>query len=285
MFSILLPFALSASIIVGPERPISPPVLEAATGNQKQPAIASDGKGWLAAWLNGQFDYSVPNVLATRIDSDENVLDSAPLVVSNSSDGAVAVAAGTEGFLVVWSQDGVRARLVDGDGNLSPVVTIAARQRPVYSFSVAAAFTSGHFLVAWSDNESIASTQWAALLDARGNIVTSDVRLWNQLAAGIGSVAAGATDFLVSGAFLDTNSSAHPYPREAFAIRVSLNGAVSPPVILSDPADATAYVHAAWSGSEYFVAWSTNRIDTGDSRGARIAPDNSFTRTPSFYAG
>src|SRR5438045_309986 len=117
----LLPLLLAlSSIVVTPERPISPPVLQAASGVQQNPAVASDGHGWLAAWR------SEGEIVAARIDESGTVLDRAPIEI-NGTGSFVAVASGSAGYLVVWSGHGpsVRARLVDRDGRLGPVTTLS----------------------------------------------------------------------------------------------------------------------------------------------------------------
>ncbi|HEX6177517.1 MAG TPA: hypothetical protein VF057_04105, partial [Thermoanaerobaculia bacterium] len=64
--------AIAPAAIVSSEIAVSDPVLQAAPGSQSTPLIASDGRDFLAVWLDERLSYSI---YATRLSRDGDVLD------------------------------------------------------------------------------------------------------------------------------------------------------------------------------------------------------------------
>jgi hypothetical protein len=275
----ILPLLLAlSSLVVTPERPISPPLLQPAAGDQQQPAVASDGDGFLAAWR------SEGQLVAARLDGDGALLDPAPLLLGKNALGdSIAVAGAPDGALVAWSDaTTVQARFVGArDGQLTPAVTLAVAAGQIYD--VNAAYAGGRFLVTWAQNSAGGVLNSGILLDSRGNPVSRTFKVMEGTAA-VSSIAAGASDFLVAG---DLLPNVPLTPRQAFAVRVGTDGSAGAPIIVSDPGVPVfeLSVRAVWTGSDYFVAWSRGLAAVGDTSGARVAADGSVTRTGAFYAG
>ncbi|NOJ92074.1 HYR domain-containing protein [Corallococcus coralloides] len=136
-------------------------VLAASTTHSKQaPAAVFDGTHFMVVW-DDAFDYH-QDIYGTRVrGSDLAVLDASPLLISvvANAEGAPAVAAGTESYLVVWNDTrdrlsfydvyGVRVRASDGvvlDPVAIPIATGAASQS-----IPAVGFAEGQFLVTWTE--------------------------------------------------------------------------------------------------------------------------------------
>jgi len=122
LLAVLLSFPLLA------ETPLGIPQIGPATEDQSGPALASNGDGFLAVWIDNRT--RAPELWAARLDRDGNVLDSRGiLIAAHTPVEPLAIWTGTS-YLVVWnrrqdpalwgariSRDGV---LVDGPRVLAP---------------------------------------------------------------------------------------------------------------------------------------------------------------------
>jgi hypothetical protein len=155
---------------VGPEQAVSEPVLHAAAGDQRAPALASNGEIALVAW-NDQRDRFAERVYATRVDAVGNALDPAGLLLSttayakvggvvwNGTHFAVAVLDVNVWNLVFVAPDGTIAgrRVLDVIGEWADATEGGAGVRMLF-------VTSG-------------DQPTAAVVDGQGNVIARNIRL------------------------------------------------------------------------------------------------------------
>src|SRR6185436_21173086 len=98
-----------------------------ASAEQYLPAIAAGTNGYLVVWLDhrngrsGSFDMYGARVTSSGIVEDP---DGIPIVSADrdsSAAGSPAVAANGNSFFVVWSDNSIYGKRVDGDGTVPEV--------------------------------------------------------------------------------------------------------------------------------------------------------------------
>ncbi|MBM7113002.1 HYR domain-containing protein [Archangium primigenium] len=227
-------------------------------------------------------------ILSARVRlSDGVVLGTSTLSTkAMAAQGDLAVAADESQFLVAWSvtvgtgtrnQDiqGVRFRAASGlilDSSPLLISTAADIQN-----APAIAFTSGHFLVVWSDTRLTTSTGLygsrvrasdGAVLDPSGLLIASSSDKPAEVAVGT-----DGTQFLV--AWQSMVGSLY----ELHARRVTTAGAVvePSPVVLAKSSTSGAYSPAlAFDGTHYLLAWMRRESSDASQNiyGARVRPSD-----------
>ncbi len=239
-----------ANVNVTPERQVVPPRLMPQTSSSPRLNAASDGDGWLVVRAGGGGE------VANRVDGDGNLIDQTPIALGGGYSGP-AVAWGAGAYLAAWSEsNSIRAALIDRDGHRSPVTIVSNKVDSTSVQQVACAFDGSRFLIVWSTYQQLRTSvirgKAAAILDASGNVIATDIAVDNDPASErLFGLAAGNGEFLlvttigtrVFGTTIDDAG------RAVRRVQIGTNGTYPAPVV-------------AFDGSEYLVLW--------DSRGARV---------------
>jgi hypothetical protein len=177
-FALLLAFALPAFgvIVPGAETEITRQVLEPPAFAQFDPAIASDGRGYLAVWADAAEESSA--IHAARVAADGTRIDDRPLVIARmpEHDQTPQVAWDGTRWFVIWASvpNGVFGRFVETDGTMSEAFRITEPADATNHWKVPyLAFNGRLFLVVWEDI--IGSRDVGGAIVDRGGRVTARI--------------------------------------------------------------------------------------------------------------
>jgi hypothetical protein len=234
---------------------------------------------------SARYPLALDPVLSPELGTDTPIVD-----LSTHFPEAPAVAAGSDGFLVVWTElfgeQDVRAARLDGDGMLldpTGITVFTTAQGSNVVDTPRVAFNGTDFLVVWSHGDMLADTRIkAARVASDGSVLDDPAIEVRGLAGSSGtspSVASDGTGWLV--AWQDDRNAATG--DDVYALRIGANGvpldASAMPISLAsgdqtDPAVAS-------NGTDYLVAWSDPR-GGGDSvlYGARLQGDGTLLDGP-----
>lgn len=143
---------------------------------QAQPAVASNGQGYLVLWLEVAMNGKPPlwEVRGTRMSGDGGVLDASPILLSSSPiwRGPLAVTSNGVDYFVAWpsASDIVGAR-VSGEGQVLDPGGIPISTGPGFQSSPAVAHVGDGYLVVWESSSRERST------DVYGRWVSGDGRV------------------------------------------------------------------------------------------------------------
>ncbi|RME54643.1 MAG: PKD domain-containing protein [Deltaproteobacteria bacterium] len=212
-------------------------LISTAAGAQKNPALASNGNGWIAVWEDGRFDPNAPDIYAARITPQGSVADTGGIAISNAA-GAQRnpdVAYGESDYLVVWddsrgaSTDIYGARITPGgqvlDTDAIPLSTAPQDQR-----NPAVAYDGTNYLLVWEDDRNGVSTGYGC--SEATDLLASRVTTGGEILDGTGFVLSAAS------------------------------GAQCEPALAS-------------GGTNWFAVWTDSRNGDPDIYGARITPGGS----------
>lgn len=257
-------FPLLASLLVAsPERPLTPPRIEAAAFAQERGRVATNGTSFFAIWTNWAF--ADTDILGARIDRDGQVLDQTPLVVHGgpSIDRATAIIHADGHYLAVWSgYDHAGGRFIEDDGSMSEPFAIDGVRG---DFDVRVAWNGRRYLV-------VGSNFGAALLEPDGSVVQTMTLLTGERWPEFDVIARGETFYLIA-CETDWNGSpvANGYPASVFALPVSNDGAIGGRITLASATTPVFDVRAARNGNDVVVAWSTTRgVPGGEIRSVHL---------------
>jgi len=185
-------------------------------GDQTQPAVASDGRGYVVAWT----DYSAgPQILAARI-REGRVVDTGIAIASPAT--SPAIASNGDGYAVAWvdrsgtSQD-IRAARLDGetatplDAGLVVNAALGDQSHP----HVAAA--AGDYAVLWFDGVTTGFAERGASLGSADGAVGASFTLQDPVENGLVATSGGAEGVLVA------------YPHDALRARLISSGTSATP--------------------------------------------------------
>jgi hypothetical protein len=141
---VTIALATSASafdITLGPETPLSPPSISAAPYEQHLAGVASNGREFLALWLDRRstvpsspYVYGGVPLYVSRVDRTGRPANPFGLKLKNAADGAALVWTWA-GYMVLWSENGeLDSMLLNDDG-----VPISAPKRLADGYLVGAA--------------------------------------------------------------------------------------------------------------------------------------------------
>lgn len=248
-----------------------------AIDNQHIPAVASGSEDLLVAWCDGRI--GPDDIFGARVNREGVVLDTFGFRISTAANyqREPAVAAGSQDFLIVWSdehigpyQDDIYASRVDAAGRVldplpRPVSTFAGRQ-----FCPAVAAGSCCYLAVWNDERlggvhllGSRISMNGAVLDPEGipiAVVGADQR--NP------AVAFDGENFLV--VWQDCRDGAP----DIYGARVSQNGEVLDGLGFPVAAAANDQQNPAvtFDGVNYLVTWYDRRSGSDDVVAARVTP-------------
>jgi hypothetical protein len=143
---------LATTLHLGPERPIQTPLRDSQPGRQDLSHIAARGDMALVLWDE------TSALRGARVERDGKTIDTTPLLLGQDFFlEHSAVAAGPNGWMVVWSHgDGVIARTVAANGALGEPLTIAVTEdRPI----VHVAFDGQTYLIALEGSTAFAGAR------------------------------------------------------------------------------------------------------------------------------
>ncbi len=245
---------------------------------QTSPAVASDGNGWLAVWVDDRGDAT--DIYGGRISSLGQPLDGDGRAIAQAQNEQDLPAVGFygTGYWVVWSdrRNGFATHDVYGvrvgtNGIPVDLNAVQVGRTSLAPAPVALGCMSGSCLAAFetstqtSGREVLASrlTSAGAAPDATNPLVlTRAANAQTDVA-----VAAGANQFLV--AWTDTRAG----PGDIYAARVSADGALLDATGLALTTNVATQVRpaVAFDGANYLVAWEDYRSGGGDIYGARVS--------------
>jgi len=238
-----------------------------APGNQTAPKVVWNGQQWLCVYKS-EYDpgngYFATQVRAQRVSSQGAVLDADPVVLGADATGLeFAVASDGVGWTVAWAGQSagtsdVRARRVTAAGAvLDPGGVLVHASPYTLVFRLGAAFAGGNYLFTWYESED------------RGrrfgpNLAAVDPTAF-VLPFGNDAVCGNGTHFLAA-----WSRQTPAFTNEVVVQRFT--GGMVPvdpvPLVVSDGASPSpADVRAAWTGSQWLVAWTQA---AWDARVARI---------------
>lgn len=242
-------------------------------------AVVVAGKDqYLAAWTELHLATKKTSVVAARVGRDGALLGDQNLSLGAVDDRDVALAFDGDRYLAVWTHKSGGGSVISGarigaDGKLLDAQPFTLGRANGNAKTPAVAYTTGGYLVAWSDDrDSGASADayrnevYGARISTAGMVVGSNegFRITNQPGTldGSLSVAAAGPTFLVGYTKHDDRGTS------AQALRVSDAGAVldAQPLTFGEKGQAPSI---AANGDEFFVAWN----DAERVAGARVSKD------------
>jgi hypothetical protein len=145
------------------------------------------------------------------------------------------------------------------------------------------AWDGTRFLVAWTEGSLRTK---GVLLDARGTPLVSKLLVENQQTADF-SLAAGNGGFMIFDSFPDFTGTptANGFPSSVRGFRIDDSAGVVGPIPIAAATTPVFSPRAAFDGRDYVVVWSANEGTPGQSRGARVASDDSVIPIAPFYSG
>jgi hypothetical protein len=263
-----------------------------ATGDQKSPAIASDGTSYLVVWEDFRAGVADSDVYGQFVGSDGALLGSAFSISGSQpgNQGAPAVRFAGGEYLVVWQDArseasgsdiyGAHVKPFGGSGVTEPggfpIATALGDQN-----APAVAFGGGHDLVVWQDFRAGERSQiYAARLDgttiedADGFAISADLGFTSAAAP---AVAFDGAKFVVA---WQDHSADYVSTSNIAAAQVDVNGARIVPdggdsgtIWVSPGPVAQVAPSVAWNGTHAFVAWQSTPLAVGshaDVLGARL---------------
>jgi hypothetical protein len=246
-----------------------------APGDQRAPAVASDGSGWLVTWQDSRSGTSL-DVYGARVSASGAVLDSGGIPISTAAADQSRPALDWNGsaYVVAWqdargSDLDVYGTRVNATGAVSDpsgvVISNAFRDQRAPSVTAGGSTT----LIAWEDFRLGSDCDVrAARIAANGSIVDADgfvvTNLPNSQFAP--DAAWDGTNFLV--AWSDWVSAV---TWDIRATRVAPAAAVlDTPLVVSNAANDQTEPSVAWDGTSFVVAWADRRSGSGDVYAGRV---------------
>lgn len=258
-----------------------PANLLVAAGGQR-PVVASDGAGFLVAWVG-----AANELRWSRVDAAGAVLDPGGVARPGSLPaGELALAYDGAGYLVAWSAPvgapgAIRVARVARDGRLLDAAGVVVSSGATDRRNPALAAGPGGALVAWEDLRSGSGlpTVYAARVRTDGSVADPDGRAVSLAAANQvrPSIATDGENFLVAWYARNGAGSRAPGPYAALVGPAGTTLSINPlwPTPGSDVAVDPYAVAAAYSGGRYLVTWAGGRPGS--------APGVSFV-LPRLYA-
>ena len=261
--------------VISAEFGLDTPVQAPAWNNQRLPAVASDGNGYLVVWddyrhlKNATYD-----IYATRVSASGQVLDPGGIRVSGAANNQVVPSVAFDGtrYLVAWYDyrnnttypDIYGARISAAGAVLDPG-GIPISTASSYQYHPSIAVGGGNFMVVWQDyrNGAYANIYGArvsptgAVLDKSGFLVSGATH--HQYTP---DLAFDGTNFLV--VWMDYRKTAGKYTRvDTFGARVSSAGVLldKSGIQISSNGLLQYYPVISYSanGSTYLVVWQEYR--------------------------
>jgi len=252
-----------------------------AVGPQQNPAVASDGKGFLVVWEDQRSGMRW-NVYAARVDSSGHVMDTAGILLRslNGDKRSPAVAYGEGSYLVTWDEyygsRNIVAALVDTAGQVSEGIEVCAATD--VQGSPAVAFGDSIYLVAWNDARNSGRAQvYAARITQSGILLDSGgfPVLLPHDAQKLPSVSYDGTNFLV------TWQEGPVLNNDILAARVAPTGTIldSVAIRVSEYAGDQLHPRTTFADSHHFIIWQDSRNGTPDVYCARVTPTGQVADT------
>jgi hypothetical protein len=258
-------------------------VFGSPAASQIAPAVASNGAGYLATWVEGAASSALA-IKAARLGLDGAILDPAGIVLLQG--GAAGVydcrpSAASDGsrYAIVWRCLGVDSVVVGGaviaaDGSVPASVHPPAAGWPTFSGPPAIAFHGSGYLVAWGEGP---GRMLAARVAAGGSNVDTTPLVLASAGATLDrpSVACGAGTCLVVWEACD-NLSQSPCPgSQVFGARFGAASGVldTKPFPISTHGTRREAPSVAFDGDRFVVTWQDDTSGSLDLVGTWIALD------------
>jgi hypothetical protein len=256
-------FMVDTSMVYGP-----------AAGDQRLPAIASDGSGWLVVWCDWR-DYTLR---AGRLDATGVLLDTGGVVIGNISDHTECQADVTfDGlnYLVVWEtgyeyESDVRAAHISPAGVLLDTFAVSAEQEGQCKPGVASGGDTS--LVVWVDTRDYETNLYAARVISSGGVIDPAgflVAPINESYSSQLSVEYGDGEFLVVWSDYTGDTI---WTQSIFAVRVGVDGALrdTGAIRLNTSGFDAAAPTVAFGDTFFLVAWQESDVSSMNVVGRRV---------------
>ncbi|HVG63768.1 MAG TPA: Ig-like domain-containing protein [Hyalangium sp.] len=251
--------------------------ISAASGNQRNPAVAFDGTNYLIVWEDTRSSL-VGDIFGARVSPSGTVLDADGLQISLrfSAQAHPAVAFDGTNYLVVW-EDGSAARDIYGTrvsraGTVLDPSAIAISTDPNDQASPAIAYDGTNYLVAWTDwrNNSTADI-YGSRVGRTGSVLDP---AGAQLAGGDEAqtdpaLAFDGTNYLLVWSDYQSFPSTNLLARRVRTAGTPLDNS---PFAVSSAEGHQQQASIVYTGTEFLVAWQDGRSGTGtDLYGGRVS--------------
>ncbi|WP_216612480.1 cadherin-like domain-containing protein [Myxococcus xanthus] len=253
---------------VSPQGEVVPESRRVIAGNPQglpaSPAVASNGSGFLVAWVDRQ-EGDARGSYCARLSSAGDVLDTAGLRISSqlptSFDAELRVAGNDVNYLVVWEQaDGIHGVIVPPEGMLGPQRVLSANTSLLRHDTPDVASNGTDFFAVWETwnvtTDFLSSTIQGTRVTGAGTVVDAPSPLLVTAASNTQSapaVATNGTTYLV--VWNDFRGGAS----DIIGARVSLAGELLDPqgiaIAAADFDQRTPSI--ASNGLDYLVLWNT----------------------------
>ena len=255
------------------------PALSLGTGPRWGSSVASNGSGYLAAWI--AYRDSVPRLEGAAFTRSGESLS--PRLLSfdtgdEGADGLVSTGASDDVYLVAWRvNDAIRALRVRPDGepfDQAPI-QVSIGQPPWTAPSIA--FDGDDFLLAWysysGDTDQVLTHRVS-----RGGAASLD-RIWASAPLGrIEGTALACSDSGICLLVWAQRTTGDESTWQLFGQRFRRGGALADavPLLIDTDSRRPFGLSVAWNGSEFIVNWAEFRAETFSDRvEARVIPATS----------
>jgi MYXO-CTERM domain-containing protein len=250
--------------------------ISAASGNQRNPAVAFDGTNYLVVWEDTRSNVT-GDIYGARVSPSGTVLDANGLSLSVrfAAQAHPAVAFDGTNYLVVW-EDGAATRDIYGTrvstaGVVLDPSAIGISTDPNDQASPAIAYDGTNYLVAWADwrNNSTADI-YGSRVSRTGSVMDP---AGSQLAGGAEAqmdpaLAFDGTNYLLVWSDYQTFPFTNLIARR---VRTSGTPLDNSPIAVSAADGHQQQASVVYTGTEFLVAWQDGRSGTGtDIYGARV---------------
>jgi hypothetical protein len=265
-------------------------VLAAATGHQRNPAVAFDGTNYLVVWEDTRTSFT-PDIHGTRVSPAGAVLDPAGLTLCTRSNAQEHPALAFDGtnYLLVWDDSGTSSsrdiygtRVSKAGAVLDPsflgISTNASDQA-----SPTLAFDGTNYLVVWSDwRNSGASDVFGARVSRAGVVLdTAGLSIAGGTDAQIDpAIAFDGTNYLVAWADFRTFPHSNLFARRVRPAGTLVDGTA---LTVSSAVGHQQAPSVAFNGTDFLVAWQDERSGTQiDLYAARVTSGGIVTDSDGF---
>jgi hypothetical protein len=222
-----------------------------AAVRQLGPAVAPNGAGFTAAWL--EREAGAKRIVAARINAAGEPLDGTGIPLDLHASSAPVIAHGPSEELIVWIGNGrLKATRLSPFSGVLDATPIDIAPLPSGSYDVV--WNGSQFFVVWTDG-----TKFSGAFVGPDGVATSpkDIRVQNDIASALDLAFNGRQYILVYAEESPLNCTCIPYPDRVRIMSISAAGAVTDSVSVQTLGRPAA--HVASSGSESLVVFDRDR--------------------------
>ena len=248
-------------------------LITAKDNDEVSPAVASNGAGWLAVWVDWRNSTNASDIYGVRIGYDGTVLDTVtiPISIQPGFESSPSVASAGGDYLIAWTDsrnfgsnfDDIYGARVGGDGTVMDPNGIAICRAADFQFNSAVTSDGTDYFVVWQDRrdaETNATDIYGARVNRDGIVLEPDGFPISVRAKSDSETVTSfnGKEFLV--VWTERNQSPGPQD-DIWGARVNRAGAVLDPdaIPISRAPNAQARPAVASAGSDFLVIWRDTR--------------------------